>query len=645
MFALSDSEPTSAGFVSRVDPSFGDVWDAGLALGKTSNAKGYISRVFENFVASDSPFASLVRQELDRPPVTMATKEDLNKKYSLPGLTFERDMPEEMAQLQQERHKQVLKYQYLTSELPTLFGSIPAPGTGFSKSLVAFGANIAGSISNPLDLVLNFAPIVGQAGKVETIFGRGLIPAARLPFVAKFPVAVPIIANNLAAQTIIEIPRAVGDVQETGSPNWKGIAGDIVIGGAIAEGLRQTAGLLARLSRDSYNAALRKALSDAELGRPIDVSANIHQDPNVVRGDVEATLRNKTEAEIRETPGFQEKVKAKVDEILKDRAFLEKRLEIVKKSEMLSDEAAQSLVRQQVELEFGNIYAAAEASIRVMGHLGNVTRGGVRLLADDFMRVVEKMPEETRVQFGERYARVGLILKEIDDKAGLISDATALKLAKELGVNYDWRTFGGGHLDPYGKPVDIKAQLFSAARYSIKEGKQDIIGYKALDEAMRVALVRDVVAREELISGLAQLEMDKRIQAHARNLAEQYAKAAQDQKLGLERQLGSPDRNTWLAEDMVMNELRGSAPKEDLRFNDPKVQKTLDKSADVLPEDAASEAAMANDALKELESLGDLTEAEKAYIEALPDNESDDFVKSVVDAATGCLLGKAPSGK
>lgn len=639
MFALSDSEPTALGFVSRVDPTMGDVLEAGFAAGGESTAVGYAGRVFDNFLAGDSGLGSLVRQEMGRDTSNPLPVEELNKKYGLPGLTFDRPITEEAAKLQNDRQKKLLHYSYMTSELPTSVFGLPGPGEGFMKSLAAFGANVAGSMSNPLDFALNFVPWIGEA-KAGTALGRGLIAAERLPFVAKFPVALPAVLNNLVSQSIIEMPRAVGDIQEKGAPDWKGIATDIVIGGAVAEGLRQAGLMVAKMSKSSYDAALRKALADAETGRPIDVSANVHQDPNVVRGDVEATLRRDLEAKIRQAPDFEAKVKEQVDGILKDRTVLEKRLELINKSENLSDAQARHLVYEDVFKQYADIYAAAEASVRVAGHVGEVTKTGARLAAKDFVDMVNGLSPESKVPFEEKAARVGLILAE-GDKSGNLTDAQTVRLANELGLKYDWRVWGGtipsqvSALSPTDK-LSVVAKV---------DQKGKLLSYRATDEALRNKIGTDVLAREEMISGLVDQELARRVEAHAKALQARYAEAAAAQKIDAERKLGSPELNTWLAEDKVMQSYMEGAFKENARLQDPAVAKTLDRGAEPKIEDSAAERALASENLKELESYGELTQAEKDFIEAFPEDESEDFVSAIVDAATGCITGKAIGGK
>ena len=174
MFALSDSEPTALGFVSRVDPTIGDVLEAGFAAGKEANFVGYATRVFDNFLADEGWASSLARQEMGRETTEPIPVEELNKKYGLPGLTFDRPITEEAAKLQNDRQKKLLHYSYLTSELPTSFLGLPGVGEGFTKSIAAFGANVAGSMSNPLDFALNFVPFLGEA-KAGTVLGLSLI--------------------------------------------------------------------------------------------------------------------------------------------------------------------------------------------------------------------------------------------------------------------------------------------------------------------------------------------------------------------------------------------------------------------------------------------------------------------------------------
>lgn len=648
MFALSDSEPTSLGFVARVDPTIGDVLEAGYSAGKDTSLLGYSTRVFDNFLADEGWASSLARQEMGMESVEPMAVEELNKKYGLPGLTFDRPITEEAAKLQSDRQKKLLHYSYLTSELPTSFLGLPGPGEGFTKSLAAFGANVAGSLANPLDFALTFVPWVGEA-KATSALGRGMVAAERLPFVAKFPVAAPAIINNLVSQSIIEVPRALGDIQEKGAPDWKGIATDIVVGGAVAEGLRQAGLMVAKLTKGTFDAALRKGLADAQADRPIDVSANIQQDPNVVRGDVEATLRRDLEAKIRQAPDFEAKVKETVDSMLKDRAFLEKRLDLIKKSEVLSDADALVMVREQVAKEYSSVYAAAEARLRVTGDLGQVNKTGARKLALDFLEFVDQLSPSDRKPFVERAARVKEALGPFETNHQITS-LSADRVATALGLKYDWR-LDLGIPDPSGStaipdmftasPIrDVYSEYGAPSKGKAKLDSSGIIVGYAVNDALRDSYINRVLGREEQIQGLVKQEMDRRILEHAKALQAQYAEAAASQKIGIERKLGSPELNTWLAEDKVVQSF-----KEDVRFKDPAVAKTFDRGAEPKVEDAAAEKALASEELKELESHGELTAEEKAFIEAFPEDESEDFVSAIVDAATGCITGKAIGGK
>lgn len=634
MFALSEAMPTSFGVTTKFTPSLGDLLPAAFEEGQDVSFYGKARQGLDNRVAAgDDPLVAGIQTAMGEPPPSLMSVEELNKAYGMPGLVFDRPQTEALAKLRHQRQKQTLEYQYMAEQLPK-WGFLPTSPRG----ILAFGANMAGSIANPIDLaILAFASPV----EAESLAARAI------PVFSRFPQLTTSIVNNATQQAIIEIPRIWTDIQTEGTPDWKGVAADMVVGGAFAEGMRIAGHFLARVSKTTLEAMSRKAVNDVLSGKPIDISENLKQDPAVIRHELEIQRLRQAEERLKTDPQVTADVAARVESLMADKKWLEVQVKEVNSKGHLSPEEATNLVRSKVTALYTDTYVSARAAIKELGHVGNVSRRGLHVLAKDFVAAIadlsdaekaaiaptskkiqeilnESQPAElTKAQAKAIAKDVGVAptpenLKRIQNdakpRAADISNSQALRIAKELGLNYDWK--GSGYLPASAGGIPSESMFAPGAKGEMR-GKELVIKQLIVNEAKKKELVGDMVAREKLLRELIQKELEARIRKHAEEVIRHSADPEGPQPLGPEQ-----------------------PPVADVRVNSEEKIKESVPNSKIDVADVTQQKAMTQASMKELESMGELTPEEKAFLEEpMKDTDSEDFVKAALDAAAGCVTG------
>jgi hypothetical protein len=638
MFALTDAMPTGVGVTTKFTPELSTLLPSAFDEGQGASFYEKAKQGLDNRVAAgDDPLVAGIQNMMGQAPEPVLDPEELNKTYGLPGLTFDRPQTASLAKLRHQRQQKTLEYQFLAEQLPNLGGILPTSARG----VLAFGANMVGSISNPVDLaILAFA----SPAEAESLAARAI------PLFSKYPTLTASVINNATQQAIIEIPRAWTDIQEQGAPDWSGIAKDIVIGGAFAEGLRMAGHLMAKVGRTTLEAAFRKATNDAIEGKPIDVSANLAQDPAIVRHEVEVRRLRQVEEELRRSPQVADEVKAQVDELMKDKAWVQERMKEANPKGHLKEKEALALVKEQVTAAYTDTVALARASLRELGHVGKASKRGVHLIAKDFVESLSVMTDKEKVRLSPTVEKIQSILNEskgssisrdqakklakdlglpqtkasIDhliekskSPAAELSNSQALRIAKALGLSYDWRTEGG--LIPStagGSPIDT---LFNPKKVYAQNKRDLVVKQMIIDDARRKEIVGDVIARDEMFNELTKQELAARIKAHAEEVIRKGAKG---------------DTKPLTPE---VNEV----PPADARAATEEEMKSSLPSDKIAKEDIAVAQALLQKDLSKLESLKELTKEEKAFIDddSADLDTSENFVNAVVEAATGCVTG------
>lgn len=250
----------------------------------------------------NSVFASIYRfSEYDQTTTPdpelnpMVSKEDANhlaQSNGLSSLKFTEDKPLDEVSLLIDRHSKERDRGIILSE----------GNTGTFRGAGAMGVGFLGSMLNPLDLALNFVPIVGTAGKAESLakagfvaraMSRGLVTAETLESAGLglkgYTAAV---VNGAVGNAMSEIPLMIANRQDqtgyTAEEFGLAVGLGAVFGGGLhtvglalkpfSERLGKAKTLHENLSPETHDNMAAAALEDFVQGREIDPGRLLYLD-------------------------------------------------------------------------------------------------------------------------------------------------------------------------------------------------------------------------------------------------------------------------------------------------------------------------------------------------------------------------------
>lgn len=280
MFAFSQLRGDVGGIRSAVDVPFGE----------------YLSVAFEQGV-HDSMFHSVsAMRELDMEREgDYLTPEELNRKYAIGTLKFDRSTYEGEARLLRERKEAEMRRQYYLSQ-----GN---PGGIFSaRGMAGIGAGFLGSVLNPLDLSVNFLPIVGSevaagrlaaggAGLGRRMLARGLITGEEVAQAfPRTPGLVTSLIQGGVGNLVAEIPHAISELESkadyTSSDAVVNVVSGTLLSGALHLAITAAVRAYSRVTAPTRERMLREAVDQFVRGEEIRVEKYVEIDENVIREGV-----------------------------------------------------------------------------------------------------------------------------------------------------------------------------------------------------------------------------------------------------------------------------------------------------------------------------------------------------------------------
>lgn len=297
MFAFSQIEPRTGGQVSHETPPLGRYLGAAFDQGWEDSAFASVEHMTEMSLADTGPgiMESLmmtgneIHAAMSKGRISA---EEANKKYALPGLTFDQPVVEAQARLINERRQKDLERSYYLDEADT------SPG----RWVGGLGVRIAAGMMNPLDLGVNFFPVVGSEERAANLLGRGGRFAGPRAALARGLIAeeslkglpaprlMSAMISGTVGQAVLELPVAVSKVQGMQEYTSQDALVDVIGGGIFAGGLHlafEGAGRLWRKLRpETREVMLRQAIDQFAKGEDISVHDFVKIDENAIRDKV-----------------------------------------------------------------------------------------------------------------------------------------------------------------------------------------------------------------------------------------------------------------------------------------------------------------------------------------------------------------------
>lgn len=290
-FALSPMRPIETGRVENFEVPYSQF----LA---TSFEQGMHDSMFNSIM-------QMTEQDLERSG-PMLSAEEANKRYGMEDLQFSGMTYESEARLLNERKQAEARRTFFLSQ-----GN--RDGLVSKRGLSGMGASMIGSILNPLDMGINFLPVIGSevaaaklgsmgAGTFRQGLAHGLISTeaigARVVMTEAGPQVVSSLGRELSqsliqgfvGNTVAEIPRAINAIRSHShyemEDSIEGILTGTAVGGALHLGLTAAARSFSRLSNSTREVMLRKAVDDFMSGRTPEVHDFVKVDENTIRDRV-----------------------------------------------------------------------------------------------------------------------------------------------------------------------------------------------------------------------------------------------------------------------------------------------------------------------------------------------------------------------
>lgn len=267
-FAFGQVDPRDTGEVSQMDVPLGTYIGAAAEEGFSNSVGSTIYRAEEQHLEQIDPDGTTIQPD------------EANKRFGLPGLTFDEPVKTGVAELLQQRHQAEMNRQFLLDQGNTSLG----------RGIAGMGTQMASSMLNPVDLGMLFLPIVGEEGAATTLMrgpireaiGRGIFTSADVAEAfPKTPNFAKSVIQGLGYQSMAEIPQQIQarrELQDPGDP-LEHIATAGLFAGGMHLVLDNMAKFLMKLAPGTQDAMFQKAMDDFAKGREIDVTDQVKLDP------------------------------------------------------------------------------------------------------------------------------------------------------------------------------------------------------------------------------------------------------------------------------------------------------------------------------------------------------------------------------
>lgn len=276
-FVFSQKLPISAGQVSTLPVSTGEYLASSFEQGVHDSMFSSIMNLREMSLADEGPWL---------------TADEANSKYGLPTLTFDKSIRESQAEILNHR-----KSNELTRSLYLEEGN--HDGLFSVKGGAGLAAGFLGSVLNPLDLSVNFLPIVGsevQAAKLARLgsfrqgLARGVITEEALAMsVPAIPRLTAAFIEGGVGNFVAEIPHLASALQSQENYTVEDSALNLVFGtafgGVLYLGINGAVKIYDKLHPVTKERMLRDAMDSVARDEPIGATKWVYVD--------EATIREK----------------------------------------------------------------------------------------------------------------------------------------------------------------------------------------------------------------------------------------------------------------------------------------------------------------------------------------------------------------
>lgn len=265
-FAFSQIDPRTNGQVSDMEVPMSRYLSNAVDQGEYDSVFHSIGRMHEYSLAETDPGSKLL------------SPEDANNKYAKPGLKWDKPVNESLARVLSDRHQKELDRQFFLSQ----------DNHNLAAGIAGMGAQMAGSMMNPLDLSLLFLPVVGEGEKLAegaSILGRGMIARSTLKnaFGRGAGTAESVI-QGLSYQAVQESAQIMGRVQEGGQANLQDFE-NLGLGAVFAAGMhlsiQAARAMFHGIPEATKGAMSQRAMDDFVKGRDTDIGTVAKLDPEV----------------------------------------------------------------------------------------------------------------------------------------------------------------------------------------------------------------------------------------------------------------------------------------------------------------------------------------------------------------------------
>lgn len=275
-FVFSRAQQYNAGRVIRYDvPAWdflGTAWEQGI---------------------HDQIFASVGRftedQLFDGPDVSA---DEANQKYGIPGeLRFDRPVSEERARAMRSRKEAEMRRNYILTQ--------GAPGGFFSgRGLLGLGTSTIANIMSPVDLAVNFVPIIGSEraalraaslgrGAVRQYLERGIITSEEaVGKYVPYPRLAGSIVNGGVGAAISDVPHLVQAMRDQEQYGVREFFISFGASAALAGALNLAGKALLRVSSATRETMFRKSVEQTLRGEDVRVAEVVRIDEAEIRDRV-----------------------------------------------------------------------------------------------------------------------------------------------------------------------------------------------------------------------------------------------------------------------------------------------------------------------------------------------------------------------
>lgn len=498
MFAFSQIDPRISGQVTDMEVPISRYLGASFEEGRDNSMFSSIQKWRETSLVDSDPTSRVL------------SPEEANNRFALPGLKWDHPVKENVASIMQTRRQAELNRQFfLGQDNHTLVAGI-----------VGMGAQMLGSLSNPLDLGSLFIPFVGEAevganvmgrGALRTAISRGLIShEAVAEMFPRTPGLAKSLIQGMAYQGMAQTPVIANRVAEGGKPGIEDLE-SIGIGGAFAGAMHLGISALGRLFRslspEAHEAMGRKALDDFVKGDApaVDPIAKVE----LATDQSAIAMRNRETGEIVKSPmGIHAQFEKSPDEwesgfITKDGRFETKAEREVAIQEVVDDFRRQKSGEPSADQQAENRKAVAETpKTEPKMHDATPSSADISDVKNDVADLRRQII--SRDEMNQHLAEAGVETskkepEKIVASAIKLKDGTILKSPP-----------GGMHGDVEGLPDDFGIRDnpdddFAEAGFVTKEGRF-ISGEEAAALTGKTGGSEEIFSQEEYEAGKKQVE-------------------------------------------------------------------------------------------------------------------------------------------